>query len=179
MLKAVWGMKRETFAMVAKAHVKNVIVVGPMEALEVRNDVDEVRGVMADGVHLDEKALDVLVDYVLKKAEEHFVSKKRGPTERSGRDGKRPRIASKRREDRRRQPRRQGWAWWWRLAQPLLLSVLRVEWNGRLTVEILNNNKIKICDVYANFRLCSARDWERSGLLEEIPRVVVQKSALL
>ncbi len=27
--------------------------------------------------------------------------------------------------------------------------------------------------------LCSARDWERSGLLEEIPKVVVQISALL
>jgi hypothetical protein len=94
MLKAVWGMKKETFPMVAKAHVKNVIVVGPKEALGVRSDVDEVRGVMADGVHLDEKALDVLVDYVLKKAEEHFVSKKRGPTERSDPDGKRLRISS-------------------------------------------------------------------------------------
>jgi hypothetical protein len=94
MLKAVWGMKRETFAMVAKAHVKNVIVVSPMEALEVRSDVDEVRGVMADGVHLDERALDVLVDHVLKKVEEHFVSRKRGPTERAAPDGKRPRIAS-------------------------------------------------------------------------------------
>jgi hypothetical protein len=61
MLKAVWGMKRETFAMVVKAHIKNMIVVGPMEALRVRSDVDEVRGVMADGVHLDKKALDVLV----------------------------------------------------------------------------------------------------------------------
>ncbi len=50
----------------------------------------EERGVMADGVHLDKKAL----DYLLKKAEEHFVSKKRGPTERSGPDGKRSRIAS-------------------------------------------------------------------------------------
>ncbi len=60
----------------------------------MRSDVEEMRGVMADGVHLDEKALDVLVDYVLKKAEEHLVSKKRGPTERSGLDGKRLRIAS-------------------------------------------------------------------------------------
>jgi hypothetical protein len=74
--------------------VKNVIVVSPMEALEVRSDVDEVRGVMADGVHLDERALDVLIDHVLKKVEEHFVSKKRGPTERTAPDGKRPRIAS-------------------------------------------------------------------------------------
>jgi hypothetical protein len=56
--------------------------------------VDEVRGVMADGIHLDERPLDLLVDHVLKKAEEHFVSKKRGPTERSGPDGKKPRIAS-------------------------------------------------------------------------------------
>jgi uncharacterized membrane protein YgcG len=94
MLKAVWAMKRETFAMVSKAHVKNVLVVGPMEALGVKSDVDEVRGVMADGIHLDERPLDLLVDHVLKKAEEHFVSKKRGPTERSGPDGKKPRIAS-------------------------------------------------------------------------------------
>jgi uncharacterized membrane protein YgcG len=94
MLKAVWAMKRETFAMVSKAHVKNVLVVGPMEALGVKSDVEEVRGVMADGIHLDERPLDLLVDHVLKKAEEHFVSKKRGPTERSGPDGKKPRIAS-------------------------------------------------------------------------------------
>jgi uncharacterized membrane protein YgcG len=94
MLKAVWAMKRETFAMVSKAHVKNVLVVGPMEALGVKSVVDEVRGVMADGIHLDERPLDLLVDHVLKKAEEHFVSKKRGPTERSGPDGKKPRIAS-------------------------------------------------------------------------------------
>ncbi len=79
MLKAVWAMKRETFAMVSKAFVKNVLVVGPVEALGVKSDVDEVRGVMADGIHLDEKALDVLVDNVLKKVEEHFVNKKRGP----------------------------------------------------------------------------------------------------
>jgi hypothetical protein len=93
MLKAVWAMKREMFAMVTKAHLKNVLVVGPMEALGVKSDVDEVRGVMADGIHLDEKALDVLVDHVFKKVEEHFVSK-RGPTEKSGPDGKKPRIAS-------------------------------------------------------------------------------------
>jgi hypothetical protein len=30
-----------------------------------------------------------------------------------------------------------------------------------------------------NKQPCSARDWERSGLLEGIPRVVVQISALL
>jgi hypothetical protein len=72
-------MKRETFAMVAKAHVKNVIVVGPIEALGVRSDVDEVRGVMADGVHLDEKALDVLVDYMLKKARSTSSARRGGP----------------------------------------------------------------------------------------------------
>ena len=80
--------------MVSKAHVKNVLVVGPMEALGVKSNVEEVRGVMADGIHLDERPLDLLVDHVLKKAEEHFVSKKRGPTERSGPDGKKLRIAS-------------------------------------------------------------------------------------
>jgi hypothetical protein len=85
---------------------------------------------MADGVHLDERALDVLVDHVLKKVVEHFVSKKRGPTERAAPDGKRPRIAS---EGGRTAGggRGGGWPWWRRrLAQPLLLSVLRGEWNG-------------------------------------------------
>ncbi len=93
-LKAVWGMKRESFALVAKAHVKNVVVLSPMEELGLRSDVEEVRAHMADGVHLDEMSLDNVVDSLLKLTEEHFVSKKRGPIERSGPDTKRPRMAS-------------------------------------------------------------------------------------
>ncbi len=93
-LKAVWAMKRESFALVAKDHVKNVVVLSPMEELGLRSDVEEVRAHMADGLHLDERVLDTVVDSLLKRTEEHLLSKKRGPTERSGPDTKRPCMAS-------------------------------------------------------------------------------------
>jgi hypothetical protein len=60
----------------------------------LRSDVEVVRVHMADGVHLDERSLDTVVDSLLKRTEEHFVNKKRGPTERSGLDMNRPRMAS-------------------------------------------------------------------------------------
>jgi hypothetical protein len=88
------GNEEGDFTLLAKAHGKNVVVLGPMEVLGLRSDVDKVREHMADGVHLDEKGLDTVVDSLLKKTEEHFVSKKRGHTERSGPDTKRPRMAS-------------------------------------------------------------------------------------
>jgi len=42
--------------------------------------------------------LDILVDSLLKKAEEHLVARKRGPTEKAGPADKRARAASERGE---------------------------------------------------------------------------------
>jgi hypothetical protein len=63
LLKAVWALKRETFQLLAKAHCKNTIVVGPVEVFNVKDSVEGVREVMDDGVHLNTGALGVLKDY--------------------------------------------------------------------------------------------------------------------
>jgi hypothetical protein len=47
LLKAVWALKRETFQLLAKAHCKNTIVVGPMEVFNVKDSVEG--GERADG----------------------------------------------------------------------------------------------------------------------------------
>jgi hypothetical protein len=96
LLKAVWDLKRETYQLVAKSHCRNVIVCSPMEVLGLRGSVEGVRNVMGDGVHLDERALDALMDSVILKAEESLVARKRGPTERAGPVEKRPRFTSDR-----------------------------------------------------------------------------------
>ncbi len=90
LLKAVWGLKRETFQLLAKAHCKNTIVVGPMEVLNVKDSVDGVKGVMDDGVHLNSGAM----DQVITKTEENLAARKKGPTEKAGPAVKKTRVAS-------------------------------------------------------------------------------------
>ncbi len=43
LIKAVWNLKRETFQLVAKNHLRNVIVVSPLEILGIKDSVEEVR----------------------------------------------------------------------------------------------------------------------------------------
>jgi hypothetical protein len=86
LLKAVWGLKRETFQLLAKAHCKNTIVVGPMEVPNVKDSVDGVRGVMDDGVHLNSGAMGVLMDQVITKTEENLGGQEEG-ADREGRPG--------------------------------------------------------------------------------------------
>jgi len=73
-------MKKETIQLVLKGRMKNTIVVGPMEVLDVKDSVDGVRAVMKDGVHLTEEAVDRLMDYVVCKVEELYTARKCGPT---------------------------------------------------------------------------------------------------
>jgi hypothetical protein len=94
LLKAVWGLKRETFQLLAKNHCKNTIVVGPMEVFNVKDSVEGVRRLMDDGVHLNEMALGVLMDHVISKTEENLAARKKGPTERAGPAVKKARVAS-------------------------------------------------------------------------------------
>ncbi len=94
LLKAVWNLKREVFQLLTKQHCKNITVVSPMEVLGVKDSVEGVRSIMSDGVHLNKDALDKVVDHVIQGAEELFVKKKRGPTERAGPAEKKPRVAS-------------------------------------------------------------------------------------
>jgi hypothetical protein len=75
-------------------HCKNFVVISPMEVLNVKDSVAGVRKVMSDGIHLDRPALDLVADHVIQKAEEHFVMKKRGPTERAGTAEKKQRFSS-------------------------------------------------------------------------------------
>jgi uncharacterized membrane protein YgcG len=75
-------------------HCKNFVVISPMEVLNVKESVEGVRRVMSDGIHLDRSALDLVADQVIQKAEEHFVMKKRGPTERAGTVEKKQRFSS-------------------------------------------------------------------------------------
>ena len=49
---------------------------------------------MPDGVHLSEAAHDKVMDSVVQGVEEFLVSKKKGPTVHSERDGKRSRFSS-------------------------------------------------------------------------------------
>ena len=90
----MWGLKRETFQLLAKTHCKNTIVVGPMEVFNVKDSVEGVRRLMDDGVHLNEIALGVLMDHVISKTEENLAARKKGPTERAGPAVKKARVAS-------------------------------------------------------------------------------------
>jgi hypothetical protein len=94
LLKAVWGLKRETFQLLAKAHCKNTIVIGPMEVLNVKDSVEGVRSVMDDGVHLNDGAMGALMDQVITKTEENLAARKKGPTEKAGPAVKKTRVAS-------------------------------------------------------------------------------------
>jgi hypothetical protein len=91
---AVWSLKRELMQLVAKAHLKNVVLVSPLEVLGVRDCLEEVMGTMEDGVHLKEECQDKLAGHIIQKIEEFMVSRKRGPTERSGPADKRSRSSS-------------------------------------------------------------------------------------
>ena len=93
-MKSVRNMKREVNQLLGRAHARNMIVVSPMEILGVKDEVERIKEVMRDGVHLSEESLDILVDSLLKKAEEHLVARKRGPTEKAGPADKRARAAS-------------------------------------------------------------------------------------
>jgi len=94
LIKAVWNLKRETFQLVAKNHMRNVIVVSPLEILGIKDSVDEVRKVMPDGIHMSEAAIGRVVENIVQKAEEFFTAKKRGPTEKAGPPEKKARMAS-------------------------------------------------------------------------------------
>ncbi len=94
LVKACWNLKRETYQLLTKMHCKNFVVISPMEVLNVKDSVAGVRKVMSDGIHLDRPALDLVADHVIQKAEEHFVMKKRGPTERAGTAEKKQRFSS-------------------------------------------------------------------------------------
>jgi hypothetical protein len=92
LVKACWNLKRETYQLLTKMHCKNFVVISLMEVL--KDSVAGVRKVMSDGIHLDRSALDLVADHVIQKAEEHFVMKKRGPTERAGTAEKKQRFSS-------------------------------------------------------------------------------------
>ncbi len=94
LLKAVWNLKRETFQLLVKQHCKNVLVISPMEVLGIKDSVEGVRSAMSDGIHLNKESLDKVVDHVIQSVEEHFVLKKRGPTEKAGLADKKPRFSS-------------------------------------------------------------------------------------
>jgi len=94
LVKACWNLKRETYQLMTKMHCRNFVVISPMEVLNVKESVEGVRKVMSDGIHLDRSALDLVADQVIQKAEEHFVMKKRGPTERAGTVEKKHRFSS-------------------------------------------------------------------------------------
>ena len=94
LLRDVWGLKRETVQLVSKAHAKHTLVISPMEALGIKDSVEDIRAVMSDGCHLNGPCVDMVVDHMVKKVEEFFVSKKRGPTERAGPVEKRGRFES-------------------------------------------------------------------------------------
>ncbi len=49
---------------------------------------------MSDGIHLNKESLDKVVDHVIQSVEDHFVLKKRGPTEKAGPADKKPRFSS-------------------------------------------------------------------------------------
>ena len=93
-VKAVWNLKRETYQILTRLHCKNFTVISPMEVLNVKESVGGVRKVMSDGIHMDRSAIDKVVDHVIQRAEEHFVMKKRGPTERAGPVEKKQRFSS-------------------------------------------------------------------------------------
>ncbi len=87
-------MKREIFQLVTKSHLKNTVVVGPLEVLGIRESVKDVRAAMPDGIHMSEAAIGKVVENIVLKAEEFFTARKRGPTEKAGPDSKKARVAS-------------------------------------------------------------------------------------
>jgi hypothetical protein len=84
LLKAVWNLKRETYQLLVKQHCKNIIVISPMEVLGIKDSVEGVPSAMSNSIHFDKESLDTVVDQVIQSVEEHFVLKKRGPTEKAG-----------------------------------------------------------------------------------------------
>jgi hypothetical protein len=94
LLKAVWNLKRETYQILANLHCKNVIVVSPMEVLGIKDSIQGVRSAMSNGIHLNKDCLDKVGDHVIQSVEEHYVLKKRGPTERAEPAEKKPRFSS-------------------------------------------------------------------------------------
>ena len=94
-IKAVMSMKREVSQLLGKMNMRNVVLVSPLEVLLTKGvTVEKVRKVMEDGVHLTEESLEKVLDAVIQRAEEFFVAKKRGPTERVDMGQKRARMAS-------------------------------------------------------------------------------------
>jgi hypothetical protein len=94
LIRAVWNLKRETFQLVAKNHMRNVIVVSPIEVLGIKDSVMDIRQAMPDGIHMSENAVGKVVECIVQKAEEFFMAKKRGPTEKAGPAEKKARMAS-------------------------------------------------------------------------------------
>jgi hypothetical protein len=92
LVRAVWNLKRQTFQLVAKNHMRNVV--SPMEILGIKDSVEEIRKVMPDGIHMSEAAVGRVVENIVQKAEEFFMAKKRGPTEKAGPPEKKARMAS-------------------------------------------------------------------------------------
>ena len=90
-IRAVWNMKREILGLLMKRHAKNFILVSPLEVLGLRESVEGVEQAMPDGVHLKDEATEALAGHILSRVEEHFTSRKRGPTEKAGPSDKRHR----------------------------------------------------------------------------------------
>jgi len=84
-------MRKETQQLVARSRHRNILVVGPMDVLGVKDSVAEVRRVMEDGVHLNKRALGTVMDHVLTRVEDFLVARKKGPNDRGMEAGKRVR----------------------------------------------------------------------------------------
>jgi hypothetical protein len=86
-LKAVWNLKRETFQLLVKQHCKNVVVISPMEVLDIKDSVEGVRSAMSDGIHLNKESLDRVVDHVIQSVEGGKGGRGGGPGGGRGRGG--------------------------------------------------------------------------------------------
>jgi hypothetical protein len=75
LIKAVWSLKREIFQLVTKSHLKNTVVVGPLEVLGIKESVEDVRAAMPDGIHMSEAAIGKVVENIVLKAEEFFTAR--------------------------------------------------------------------------------------------------------
>jgi len=94
-IRSVLGMKKEVAQLCFRMRIKNVVIVSPLEVLEPRGSTAvSVRSHMDDGVHMNERSLDKVMDHAIQMAEEFFVTKNRGPTERGPTGAKRSRFAS-------------------------------------------------------------------------------------
>ncbi len=89
----MWSIKRETFQLLAKAHSKKTIVLGPMEVFDLKDWVEGVLAAMDDGIHLNTGKLGVLMDHVLMKTEKNLAGRKKGPAEKAGPMVKKARVA--------------------------------------------------------------------------------------